>query len=76
MWSRTDSPVQDSGDSDERYPYGLRASSADVTRTFKYTKYVTNRSANAGRHALRGITKTKGVVTEAGGKGRIGGSMR
>ena len=48
---------------------GLRASSADVTRTFKYTKYVTNRSANAGRHALRGITKTTDVVTEAGGKG-------
>ncbi len=48
---------------------GLRASSADVTRTLKYTKYVTNRSANAGRHALRGITKTKDVVTEAGGKG-------
>ena len=48
---------------------GLRASSADVTRTFKYTKYVTNHSADAGRHALRGITKTKDVVTEAGGKG-------
>ena len=48
---------------------GLRASSANVTRTLKYTKYVTNRSANAGRHALRGITKTKDVVTEAGGKG-------
>ncbi|WP_026407249.1 hypothetical protein [Actinomyces gerencseriae] len=48
---------------------GLRASSADVTRTLKYTKYVTNRSANAGRHALRGITKTTDVVTEAGGKG-------
>ena len=48
---------------------GLRASSADVTRTFKYTKYVTNHSANAGRHALRGITKTTDVVTEAGGKG-------
>mgnify|MGYP000881784564 CR=1 FL=1 len=48
---------------------GLRASSANVTRTLKYTKYVTNRSANAGRHALRGITKTKDVVMEAGGKG-------
>ena len=48
---------------------GLRASSANVTRTFKYTKYVTNHSADAGRHALRGITKTKDVVMEAGGKG-------